>query len=85
MLFDLAISVLNNLKKSVYILFILDFHIILNRRIYCFTIQIFILFTDRGLIKTIIEKVLINAEKQPSEVGGGKNHPSNLREKNTKY
>lgn len=39
------------------------------------------LFTDRGLIKTIIEKVLINAEKQPSEVGGGKNYPSNLRDK----
>lgn len=39
------------------------------------------LFTDRGLIKTIIEKVLINAEKQPTEVGGSKNHSSDLREK----
>lgn len=44
-------------------------------------LQIFMLFTDRGLIKTIIEKVLINAEKQPSEVRGGKNRLSILREK----
>lgn len=39
-------------------------------------------FTARDLIKTVIEKVLINADKQPSEVRGRKDHlscPSSCR------
>lgn len=46
------------------------------------TVQIFMLFSDRGLIKTIIERVLINSEKQPSEVGGGKKSSFKSKRKN---